>query len=924
MNEKKLFLIDGHAVLYRSYFAFINNPRINSKGVNTSAIFGFVNTIYEMIRSQMPTHIGVVFDPKGKTFRHEMFEQYKANRQSTPEDLKAAIPEVFEIVKAMNIPVVQVEGYEADDVIGTLAKQAARKGYMVYMVTPDKDYAQLVEDSIYMYRLGHMGIDIMGPKQVMEKFSIRRPEQVIDLLGLWGDSSDNIPGAPGVGEKTAKALIEQFDNIEGIYEHVDELKGKQKEKMIAAKDQVFLSKELATICTQVPISFDDYNFVKEEFNAPALQEKFNELEFFSLAKKMLQTTVEPKQPVEKPAPKQEQSLQLDLFATNDTPAPSQQARQQQDFLGYKLVRTNDIDNFLKLLSKQLTISFTLCTTTTVAVDAEILGLAFSWKENEAHYVAVPSDKKEAEEFLKKFAPIFVSCSKKIAYDIKYSISVLSHYGINVYGELHDIMLAHYILQPEVRHELSTIARQFLNRELTQIEDITGRKIGNFSFTEVPVIQQKNYFCEQVDALFQIATPLEKELRDLHQYNLYTKIECPLAPVLSHMEMTGVRIDSTALHESSKTITAEVAALEEKIYEQAGEHFNIGSPKQLGEILFDKLAITEKAKKTKTKQYATGEEVLDKLKDAHPIVPLILEYREMKKLLSTYIDSLPQLVNPRTGNIHASFNQAIVATGRLSSTNPNLQNIPIRSTMGREIRKVFIPSQPDNIYLSADYSQIELRLIAHFSEDEHFISAFKNGEDIHAATAAKIFGVPLSEVTSDQRRKAKSANFAISYGTTAFGLSQNLNIPRKEAQDLINSYFENYPRVKALMDSYIQSAHEIGYVETMFGRRRYLPDINSQNATIRGVAERNAINAPIQGSAADIIKIAMIRIEERIQKQKLKSNMILQVHDELNFDVFPDELEQMKAIVSEEMQNAVALKVPLIAEVGTGKNWLEAH
>lgn len=921
MEEKQLFLIDGHAVLYRSYYAFINAPRINTKGVNTSAIFGFVNTLNDLITKQKPTHIGVVFDPKGKTFRHEMYEAYKANRQASPEDLKAAIPEVIEIVQAMNIPVIQVEGYEADDVIGTLSKQAAREGFMVYMVTPDKDYAQLVEDKIYMYRLGHMGIDIMGPQQVAEKFSIKRPEQVIDLLGLWGDSSDNIPGAPGVGEKTAKQLIAQFDSIEGIYENIEQLKGKQKEKIEQAKEQVLLSKQLATICTDVPISFNDYNFEKEEYNGELLQAKFKELEFFGLAKKMLQTKVEP-QKVVKPIAKPAVSSQLDLFSQPEESDTPQSPKQTQDSYKYKVV--TDIDIFCKNVSKQLVFSYGLRGNAVETVDAKLVGIAFAWSETEAFYVPFPENRDEANAYVEKLKPIFASCNTKITYDAKCSISILSKYDITIGGKVLDVMLAHYVLQPEASHSLASIARQFMETELSRIEDVVGKKIGQFSFSELSLEQMKNYLGEQVIASFQLMPILEKELQNHNQYELFSTIECPLATVLSDMEMTGVRIDSNALQESSKTISSAVSKIEEQIYELAGERFNVGSPKQLGEILFDKLEITEKAKKTKTKQYATGEEVLDKLKDAHPIVPLILEFREMKKLLSTYIDSFPLLVNSRTGNIHATFNQAVVATGRLSSANPNLQNIPVRTPMGREIRKVFIPSQSENYFLSADYSQIELRIIAHFSEDEHFIAAFKNGEDIHAATAAKIYGLQISDVTSDQRRKAKSANFAISYGTTAFGLSQTLDIPRKEAQELIDSYYQNYPKVKALMDSYIQSAREKGYVETMFHRRRYTPDINSQNATIRGIAERNAINAPIQGTAADIIKIAMNRIHEKMLSLHLKSKMILQVHDELNFDVYPDELETMKQIVSEEMQNAVSLKVPLIAEMGVGKNWLEAH
>ena len=920
MEEKNLFLIDGHAVLYRSYYAFINSPRVNSKGVNTSAIFGFVNTLNDLIVKQKPSHIGVVFDPVGKTFRHEMYEQYKANRQASPEDLKAAIPEVIEIVKAMNIPVVQKEGYEADDIIGTLAKQAAREGFMVYMVTPDKDYAQLVEEKVHMYRLGHSGIDIMGPKQVAEKFSIQRPDQVIDLLGLWGDSSDNIPGAPGIGEKTAKQLIAQFDSIEGIYENIDKLKGKQKENLVNYKSQVLLSKQLATICTTVPVAFSDFNFEKEPYNVDVLKAKFKELEFFGLAQKMLQATDVPTQTVAKPAPKPVDSMQLDLFAepqeTTKTPAAI------KNNASYRIV--TDIDVFAKNISKQLAFSFALCGTSTESIKARIIGIAFSWKEHEAYYLPFPLDDDEAKDIVEKLKPVFASCNKKYSYNIKHSVSVLSQYGITLGGELHDCMLAHYVLQPELNHGLGTIVRQHLHEEITNIEIVTGEKYNQIQFANMRVEQLKNYFGEQADAIWRVMPLLEKELHNLGQYDLYADIECPLAPVLSKMEMAGVRIDTEVLRELSKKISSDVSQIEEKIFALTGERFNIASPKQLGEMLFDKLEITDKTKKTKTKQYATGEEVLDKLRDAHPVVPLILEWREMKKLLSTYIDNLPALVNQHTGNIHASFNQAVVATGRLSSTNPNLQNIPIRTEMGREIRKVFIPSKPDNYFLSADYSQIELRLIAHFSGDEHFVKAFQDGEDIHRATAAKIYGVSLNEVTSEQRRKAKSANFAISYGTTAFGLSQTLNIPRKEAQELIDSYYANYPKVKALMDSYIQNARELGYVETMFKRRRYTPDINSQNATIRGLAERNAINAPIQGSAADIIKIAMIHIQEKIDTLHLRSRMILQVHDELNFDVFPDELEQMKTIVAEGMQGAVSLSVPLIAEVGVGKNWLEAH
>lgn len=926
-NKKKLFLIDGHAMLYRSYFAFIKNPRVNSKGINTSGVFGFTNTLYELIRSQRPTHIGVVFDPKGKTFRHEMYKEYKANRQETPEDLRASIPQVMEVIQGFNIPVIQVENYEADDVIGTLAKQAAAQEFEVYMATPDKDYCQLVGENIKMYKPRSFGggVDIWGIQEVLNKFEIKNTSQVIDILGLWGDSADNVPGAPGVGEKTAKKLIEDYHSIEGIYEHIDELKGKMKEKLIDNKELVLLSKELVTIDINVPISFNDYNFEIQEYNFHLLQEKFNELEFANLARKILgETQVLKETPKAKP---QVQSAQLGLF---DEPVEPTEYVSQYNTIDkvthkYILVDTpTQIDKLIEELCTQNAFCFDTETTSLNTINAELCGIAFSYEKGKAYYLSFPVEQEKAQELANRIAPIFTCNALKIGQNLKYDISVLANYKIEVVGELFDTMLAHYIIKPEGRHKLESLSQQYLNYEMVEIESLIGKKgKAQKSFREVPIEKATEYACEDADVTFQLYEPLKKQLEEKEQFELFRTIEVPLVPVLVTMERNGVQIDTNALGESSKEFANQIIEIENRIYELAGEKFNVASPKQLGEILFDKLKIADKAKKTKTKQYATGEEVLTKLVDAHEIIPKILEYRELKKLLSTYIDALPELVNSKTNRIHSSFNQAIVATGRLSSTNPNLQNIPIKTAKGREIRKAFIPSE-DRVFVSADYSQIELRVIAHMSGDESFIQAFANGEDIHASTASKIFEVPVAEVTSEQRRQAKSANFAISYGSTAFGLSQGLNIKRKEAQFLIDGYFASYPKVKDFMDSQINKARELGYVETMYGRRLYLPDINSQNQTVRGFAERNAINAPIQGTAADIMKIAMINIHKEMQEKQLSSKLIMQVHDELNFDVVKDELEMMKQIISKGMQEAVKLSVPLDADIGVGNNWLEAH
>lgn len=928
MSQNKLFLIDGHAMLYRSYFAFIKNPRINSKGVNTSGIFGFVNTLFDLIQTQKPTHIGVVFDPKGNTFRHRMYEQYKANRQETPEDLRASIPHVMEIIQGMNIPVIQIEDYEADDVVGTLAKQAAAQGFEVYMATPDKDYCQLVQDNIYIYRPRSFGagIEILGIPEVLQKFEVAHPHQVIDILGLWGDSSDNVPGAPGIGEKTAKALIAQYGSIEGIYEHIDELKGKQKESLINNKELVLLSKQLVTIKIDVPVDFNSYNFVKEEFNVGILQEKFKELEFRTMLDRLVPQRPTPVTTA-KPAATQ-QSMQLGLF---DEPAEqpvyvsSFQTIATVEHSYYLVDNQSHIHKLIQELLSKKEFCFDTETTSLNTLDAELCGIAFSFEAHKAYYVPFPTNQQAAYELAQLFAPVFTSTALKIGQNLKFDMAVLANYDIVVAGPLFDTMLAHYIIQPEGRHKLESLSEQYLNYEMVKIEELIGKKgKTQGSFRDVPLEQAKEYAGEDADITFQLYPLLHKELVEKGQLDLFTNIEVPLVSVLCYMERAGVNIDTAALNDFSTMLTNEVQTIEKQIYDLAGETFNIGSPKQLGEILFDKLQISEKAKKTKTKQYATGEEVLEKLLGVHPIIALILEFRELKKLLSTYVDSLPLLVNPKTGYIHASFNQAIVATGRLSSTNPNMQNIPIKTAKGREIRKAFIPLEPEHVFVSADYSQIELRVIAHMSSDEQFIQAFINGEDVHSATAAKIFNVSIDEVTPEQRRQAKSANFAIAYGSSAFGLSQTLNIPRKDAQFLIDGYFANYPNVKAFMDSQINSARELGYVETMFGRRRYVPDIHSQNATVRGFAERNAVNAPIQGTAADIMKIAMIRIHSEMKQQNMQSKLIMQVHDELNFSVHTSELETMKHIISQGMQQAVSLSVPLLVELGVGKNWLEAH
>jgi len=934
-DQKKLFLLDAYAMLYRSYFAFINAPRRTSWGLNTSAPYGFTSALIDVLRTEHPTHIGVVFDPGGKTFRHQHFEAYKAQRQEMPEELRASIPFVKQIIEAFNIPIFQVEGYEADDVIGSLAKQAVKQGFQCYLLTPDKDYCQLVESGIYIFRPRSFGpgYEIMDIESVKTKFSINEPIQVIDILGLWGDASDNIPGAPGIGEKRAKDLIATYGSIENIYNHLDDLKGKQKENIIAFKDQILLSKNLATIRTNVPIEFHEQSLKYEVVSKQKVMDLFNYLEFKTLGNRLFGEQTQPT--VSVPTAKNTIPIQGSLFDMLDQQPETTQVETEETSIAtiytqehhYQLVDTIDKrQQLIEILKHSCEFCFDTETTSLDIIDAQLVGISFAIRKSEAWYVSFPDDANEAQAIANEFKPLFEDMSiAKIGQNMKYDISVLANYGIEVQGQLFDTMIAHYLVQPDLRHGLDYLAEYYLNYKMVSIEELIGKKgLHQKSFRSVPLEQAKEYSCEDADMTFQLRDILLNKLRYYGQTRLFSEIEMPLVKILSKIERTGVSINVEVLRQSSVDLKNEVITIEQAIYEKAGCVFNIGSPKQLGEILFDRLKISEKAKKTKTKQYATGEIILEQLKGEHPIIDDILEYRSIKKLVSTYIDALPKLINTLTNRIHTSYNQAVVSTGRLSSTNPNLQNIPIRTQKGKEIRKAFIPSSTERVLLSADYSQVELRVIAHFSGDENFIQAFKNNEDIHTATAAKIFGIPLDSVTGEQRRQAKSANFAISYGTSAFGLAQNLNISRKEAQFLIDGYFLTYPKVKEFMETQISIAREKGYVETIMGRRRYLQDINSHNATVRGFAERNAINAPIQGSAADIIKIAMIKICKEFSKKCLRSTMIMQVHDELIFDVLKSEIDLVTEIVRNGMQNAIILKIPLLVDIGIGDNWLEAH
>ena len=918
----KLFLIDAYALIYRSYYAFIKSPRINSKGLNTSAIMGFCNTLNEVLTKEKPTHIGVAFD-HGKTFRHDAFPEYKAQREETPEDIKLSVPLIKQVLEAMRIPILQVDGFEADDIIGTIATRFGADGIDTFMLTPDKDYGQLIGPNVFMYRPRHGGgYEILGEKEVGEKYGIPTPAQVIDLLALMGDSADNFPGCPGVGEKTAAKLINQFGSIDNMLQHTDEIKGKLREKVENAVEDIKMSKFLATIRTDVPMQLDLDELKVEQPDETKLRAIFEELEFKTLINKFLNKG--------ESKPKTDNN-QLDLFAENTTNESDEPKNAKFESIKttqheYKLVENEEeLRQLCDFFITKESVSIDTETTSTDAISAELVGLSFSVEEKKAFYVAVPANYEEALKIVQIFKPLYESDKiMKIGQNIKYDYEVLTRYGVTLQGKMFDTMIAHYLIQPELHHNMDYMAETLLGYQTIHIEELLGPKgkkqknMRDLSPTDI-----YEYAAEDADITLRLKNVLEPRLKELGVEELFWNIEMPLVRVLADMELNGVCLDTEALQDTSKIFTERMKQYEQEIYKEAGEEFNISSPKQVGDILFGKLQIMDKPKKTKTGQYVTSEEVLQSLESKSPIVRNILNYRGMKKLLSTYIDALPKLINPRTGHIHTSFNQALTATGRLSSSDPNLQNIPVRTDDGKEIRKCFIP-EDGCLFFSADYSQIELRIMAHLSEDENMMEAFREGHDIHRATAAKIWHVDIDKVTDAQRKKAKQANFGIIYGITTYGLAQRMDIPNSEAKELIEGYFRTFPKVQAYMEHAKEEARVKGYAETLFHRRRYLADINSRNATVRGFAERNAINAPIQGTEADIIKVAMVRIWERFKKEGIRSKMILQVHDELNFSVFPEEREQVERIVIEEMQNAYPLNVPLIADAGWGKNWLEAH
>lgn len=922
--EKKLFLIDAYALIYRSYYAFIKNPRINSKGFNTSAILGFINVLNDVIKTEHPTHIAVAFDPAGPTFRHEAYPEYKAQREATPEDIKLSVPVIKEIISAFNIPILEVPGFEADDVIGTVSKLAEKEGFTVFMLTPDKDYAQLVSDHIFLYRPRHGGgYETLGEKEACEKWQLTSTNQIIDYLGLMGDSSDNIPGCPGVGEKTAVKILQEFGSIENLLQKTDQLKGALKKKVEENVDQIKFSQFLATIRLDVPIVLNETNLVYQEPDVEKLKVLYTDLEFKNLLTKL--------DPVETKKSSKQAAVQLSLFEEYvDESTGKIKYSNLSDLTStphtYQLIDNEElIVEFLAKLSEQEFFCFDTETTGTNVISDDLVGFSFSWKEFEAFYVPVPKDRGEAEKFVHRFKAIFENESvMKIGQNIKFDLLMLRQYGVQLKGKMFDTMIAHYLLQPDLRHGMDYLAEVYLNYKTITYEELCeGKNTKTTDIRTLNINRLCDYAAEDADVTLRLKNIFEKELKDNKLENLFYDIEMPLMPVLADMEYTGVSINVDDLKAFSKTLNERIAEKEKQIYTLAGYEFNISSPRQVGELIYDRLKIVEKPRKTKTGLYSTSEEVLVSLKGKHDVINLILEHRGLKKLLSTYVDTLPELINKKTGKIHSSYNQTVAATGRLSSSNPNLQNIPIRDEDGKEIRKAFVPDQ-NCVFFSADYSQIELRLMAHLSGDENLIEAFNNGYDIHTATAAKVFKKNIDEVDKDMRRKAKTANFGIIYGISAFGLAERLDISRSEAKQLIDDYFESYPAIKSYTENVIQSARENGYVETLLGRRRYLSDINSHNSVVRGYAERNAVNAPIQGTAADIIKIAMINIFRRFNEAQLKSKMILQVHDELNFNVYKDELEQVKQIVLEEMQNAIKLQVPLIAEFGIGDNWLEAH
>ncbi len=947
-DQKRVFLVDAFALIFRGYYAFIKNPRINSKGLDTSAIMGFMNSLLDVIKRERPDHLAVCFDKGGSVDRVEMFEAYKANRDETPEAIKIAVPYIQEILKAMHIPIMVKDGFEADDVIGTLSKQAEQEGYKTFMVTPDKDFAQLVSENIFMYkpRFGG-GYDIWGVPEVQEKFGVINPEQVIDFLGMMGDSADNIPGLPGVGEKTAKKFLAAYGSMENLFENTHELKGKMKEKVEGAKELGLLSKKLATIMLDVPVTFNAKDFELDQPDIDKVTELFNELEFrnllvnftrtFAVKAESSETVTSENTNTEKPttakkAPSNTDG-QFDLFAAPGTGTVSE----EEVASGFKTIKNTShfyqhIDSplsrklLLKKLMQQTSVCFDTETTGLKALEVELIGIAFSFEIGKGYYVSFPEDQDETAAILEEFRPFFEATEiEKIGHNLKYDIKVLSNYNMPVKGKLFDTMIAHYLINPDMRHNMDMLAETYLNYQPVSITELIGKKGKNqLSMRVVPITDQTEYAVEDADITLQLKEHFTKELESGNVTSLFNDVELPLVSVLSAMEIEGININTEFLKKLSTDLTEDINRLEKGIYEQAGEEFNIASPKQLGIVLFENMKLVDKPKKTKTGQYKTGEDILSYLAKDHQIIRDIQEYRQYKKLQSTYVDALPNEINPKTGRIHTQYMQAVAATGRLSSNNPNLQNIPIRTERGREVRKAFIPRDENHVLLAADYSQIELRIIAALSEEETMIEAFKNGEDIHASTAAKVFNVPLNEVTREQRSNAKTVNFGIIYGVSAFGLSNQTDLNRSEAKELIETYYETYPKLKAYMSAQVDFAREHGYVETVLNRRRYLKDINSRNAMVRSGAERNAVNAPIQGSAADIIKLAMINIHNRFEKENFKSKMLLQVHDELVFDAHKDELEIIRPIIKHEMENAFKMSVPLDVEIDLGENWLEAH
>lgn len=928
--KKKLFLLDAYALIFRGYYAFIKNPRINSKGLNTSAILGFMNSLFDVMKREKPDHLAVAFDKGGSVYRSEMFTEYKANRDETPEAIRIAVPYIHQILSALQIPIIEKEGYEADDIIGTLAKQAENQGFSVFMVTPDKDYAQLVSENIFMYRPARMGndIEIWGVKEVCEKFEVQNPIQVIDFLGMMGDAVDNIPGLPGVGEKTAKKLLAEFGNLENLLANTDKLKGKLRENIENNAEKGILSKKLATIMLDVPVSFDENSF---EVSSPDFQEVtriFEELEFRQLLQSFIKVYQHTDNQIDTPI----------ISTENPVPAPTQMDLFSQDIISerknientphlYQIVETSMARKMLiNSLLQQKEVCFDTETTDIDSLNAELVGIAFSWSKGKGYYLTLPEDKHQTQEILEEFRQFFENQDiTKVGQNLKYDIKILQNYGIEVRGNLFDTMVAHYLINPDMRHNMDVLSETYLNYTPIPIENLIGKKGKNqLSMRNVPLEIQKEYAVEDADVTWQLKEIFAEKLKNVNAESVFHQLEAPLIKVLSKMEMEGINLDIPFLGKLSESLNSEFLTLEEQIINQAGEKFNLASPKQLGEILFEKLKIAKNPKKTKTGQYATSEEALSDFDLEHPIVANILEWRQLQKLKSTYIDALPEEVNPRTGRVHTTYMQTVAATGRLSSNNPNLQNIPIRTEKGQQIRKAFIPRNEEYTLLSADYSQIELRIIAALSEEENMIQAFLNQEDIHRSTASKVFNVPISEVTREQRSHAKTVNFGIIYGVSAFGLSNQTTLTRSQSKELIDTYYATYPNLKNYINKQIFFAQQNGFVETILGRRRYLPDIHSRNQVVRGAAERNAINAPIQGSAADIIKIAMIRISEMLQKEKLETKMLLQVHDELVFDVPKSELEIVKPLIKSQMENAFSLSVPLVVDLGVGDNWLEAH